>query len=218
MLDLIEMAVHDDFPLSPFNLHIWLNMSIFFFKTKASSFGFVLRWRLGYFFIFYFYFVFSEKRRILTLALYFDEYFLLWLHILMNASYFGFIFWWMFHTLTSYFDEGFIFCLKNEGFTPDFVFWRSFLCLCILMKETLWLPIWTKVSLTSYFDEGFTLWLCISMKVLFLLWKMKASHFEFVFWWRFHFFSEKRRLETHLRILMMLSLTPYFDEGNSLTS
>jgi hypothetical protein len=31
ILDLIKRAMHDDFSLSPFNLHIWLNMFIIIF-------------------------------------------------------------------------------------------------------------------------------------------------------------------------------------------
>jgi hypothetical protein len=150
-------------------LHTWM---------KASHFDFIF-WRMFHFS--------SEKWRLLTLASYFDECFLLWIHILTKAShfdfifwqrfnyfyfflwkmkashlgsyfdecFFGFIFWWRLHTL--YFDEGFIFSLKNEGFTHDFVFWRSFLWFRILTKATLWLRISTKVSLASYFDKGFTL-------------------------------------------------------------
>jgi hypothetical protein len=53
-----------------------------------------------------------------------------WLRILMKASYFGFIFWRRLLTLTLYFDEGLaifsFFSLKNEGFTPSFVFWWMF--------------------------------------------------------------------------------------------
>jgi hypothetical protein len=99
--------------------------------------------------------------------------------------------------LTSYFDEGFVFSLKNEGFARDFVFWRRFLWLHNLMKASyfgfvFW---WRLLTLASYFDKGFTLWLrtvtnvsfflrkrrfhtwlCILMKVSFFLWKMKASH------------------------------------------
>jgi hypothetical protein len=48
MLDLIERVVHDNFSLCPFNLHIWLNMSIFFSK-ESFTLGFVLRRRFGYF-------------------------------------------------------------------------------------------------------------------------------------------------------------------------
>jgi hypothetical protein len=45
---------------------------------------------------------------------------------------------------------------------------------------------------------------------------MNASHFDFIFWWRFHFSSEKWRFRTWLRILTKLSWTSYFDEGFTL--
>jgi hypothetical protein len=121
-----------------------------------------------------------------SLASYFDEGFFgfifwrsfLWLHILMKVSlasyfdesFFGFVFWWMLHTLTSYFNDGLIFSLENGGFTPDFIFWRSFL----------WLHILTNLSLTSYFDEGlfgFVFW----WRLLWVHILMNASHFNFVF-------------------------------------
>jgi hypothetical protein len=120
-----------------------------------------------------------------------------WLRILTKVSlasyfdecFFNFIFWRRLHTLTSYFDDGFIFSLKNEGFTPDFVYWWRFFWLHILMKAShfefvfqwrfhyffsfslknepftpdfvfWWRFIWLRI-----FNEGFTLWLRISMKV-----------------------------------------------------
>jgi hypothetical protein len=177
--------------------------------------------------------------RILTkssLGSYFDEAFFgfifwqsfLWLRILTKVSLalyfdegsFGFLFWWMLHTLTSYCNEGFIFSLKNEGFTLDFVFWWSFLCLRILMK----------LSLTSYFNEGlfgFIFWRrLLSVHIL-----TNASHFDFVFQWRFQFFSKNEgftpdfvlwqaffgfifwRSFLWLCISTKISLASYFDEG-----
>jgi hypothetical protein len=125
-------------------------------------------------------------------------------HILMKSSYFGFVFWWSLsyfslfserwrlHTwlrslmkasLALYFDEGFIFSLKNEGFTT-------------------WLCILTKASLASFFDEGFVFSL-----------KNEGFTLDFIFWWMFCFFFEKWRFHTRLRILTKVSLTSYFDEG-----
>jgi hypothetical protein len=47
MLDLIKRVIHEDFSLSPFNPHIWLNMKVSYLDEGLA--------------IFYFYFVFSEK-------------------------------------------------------------------------------------------------------------------------------------------------------------
>jgi hypothetical protein len=164
----------------------------------------------------------------LHLTSYFDEGFFgfvswwrfLWLCISRKASHFDFIFRWRFHFflwkmkalhLTSYFDEGLF----------GFVFW------------------WRLHTLTSYFDEGFI----FSLKndgftPDFIFWRLwlriltKASHFDFIFRWRFHFFFENEGFTPNfifwwrilwLRILMKVSsflwktkashLTSYFDEG-----
>jgi hypothetical protein len=136
---------------------------------KASHFDFVLWQRFSYFlfflknegftldFVFWWRFLWLHILTKVSLASYFDEGFLLWLHILTKASHFDFVFWWRFR----YF---FIFYLKNEGFTPSFVFW--------------WM--------LHFFYEKWRLhtWLRILMNISFFLWKMKASHFSFVFWWR----------------------------------
>jgi hypothetical protein len=101
---------------------------------------------------------------LLTLALNFGGGFLLWLRILSKASHFDFVFRWRF----SYF----LFSLKNKNITPNFVFWRRFLWLRILMKAH---------TLTSYFDEGF---IFFSEKWRLHTWLRiltKASHFDFVF-------------------------------------
>jgi hypothetical protein len=182
----------------------------------------------------------------LSLPSYFDEVFFdfifrrrsLWLHILTKASlgsYFNehFTLWFRMSTKvlfflwkmkashqTLYFDEAFF----------AFIFWRSFLWLCISMNASLasyfdevffgfvfwwgflWLHILTKLSLTSYLDEGifgFVFW----WRLLWVLILMNASHFDFLLQRRFHFFSEKWRLHTWLRILMKLSLPSYFDEA-----
>jgi hypothetical protein len=131
--------------LSPFNLHIWLNMSIFF-QNQGFSLGFVKD--------FLFLFCFSEKWRLLTFALYFDECFLLWLHILTKISFEKRRLHTWLHiliklSLPSYFNEGLF----------DFEFWG----------RSLWHRTSTMVSLASYFDEGFLLLLRILMKVTFFL-------------------------------------------------
>jgi hypothetical protein len=160
-----------------------------------------------------------------SLASYFGKGFTLWVRISMKVSFF---FWKMKAShLTSYFDEA-IFALafwRRQHF--DFVFWQRFLWLCILSKAShfdfmfwwrscffsekwrlhTWLCILTKVSLGRILTKA-TLWLRISRKVLFFLWKMNASYFYFVFRWR----------SLWLRILTKVSLGLYFDEGNTLTS
>jgi hypothetical protein len=130
-----------------------------------------------------------------SLASYFDE-----------GSHFDFIFWWMFHFflwkmkashLTSYFDEGFTlwlrisstkvllffrFSLKNEAFTPDFVFWWRFVWLRILTKASYFgFIFWRRLlTLAWYFDEGSTLLTSYFDEGLAI----------------FCFFSEKRSLHT----------------------
>jgi hypothetical protein len=141
-------------------LHVWLNMPIFF-KMKVSSLVSYLGEGLA---LFYFVF-FLWKMKASHLTSYFDEGFVfslknegfardfvfwrrfLWLHNLMKASYFGFVFWWRLLTLALYFDKGF----------------------------TLWLRTVTNVSFFLR-KRRFHTWLCILMKVSFFLWKMKASH------------------------------------------
>jgi hypothetical protein len=175
-------------------LHILMKVSLALYFDEGF-FGFIFWWTLhtltssfnkG--------FIFSLKTKASHVTSYFDKAFFgfifwwsfLWLRIstkVFLASYFdkgffGFVFWWTLHTLTSYFNKGFIFCLKNEGCTNDFVFWWSFLCLRILMK----------LSLTSYFDEGLFgfvfwqsfLWLHILTK-LFLTSYCDEGLFGFVF-------------------------------------
>jgi hypothetical protein len=137
----------------------------------------------------------------------------------MKASYFGFVCWWRFHTLTLYFDEGLaIFCFFlwnmkashltsyfDEGFF-GFKFW------------------WRLHTLTSYFNEGFIFSLkkeCFTPNFVFwqrFLWLRiltKASHFDFIFRWRFSYFFiffSKKRLHNWLHVLMKVSLASYFDD------
>jgi hypothetical protein len=169
-------------------LHILMKVSLALYFDEGF-FGFIFWWTLhtltssfnkG--------FIFSLKTKASHVTSYFDKAFFgfifwwsfLWLRISTKVSlasyfdkgFFGFVFWWTLHTLTLYFNKGFIFCLKNEGCTNDFVFWWSFLCLRILMK----------LSLTSYFDEGlfgFVFWQ--SFLWLHILTKL---FFHFVLWWR----------------------------------
>jgi hypothetical protein len=123
--------------------------------------------------------LFFLKMKVSHLTSYFDE------------DFFGFIFWWRLHTLTSYFDEDFIFSLKNKGFTTNFIFWQNLHTLTSYYDKdfifSLKNHISTKVSFFSLKKEGFTtssvfwwrfLWLCISTK---------ATHFDFVFRWKFFF-------------------------------
>jgi hypothetical protein len=58
MLDLIESVMHDNFSLSPFNLHICLNMSIIIFSKRRLHPWFRTWTKVWlYFFIFILFFI-----------------------------------------------------------------------------------------------------------------------------------------------------------------
>jgi hypothetical protein len=178
----------------------------FFFKTKASPLVSYLDEGLA---ISLFFILFSLENEgfllwlcILMKASYFG--FVFWWMLLTLASYFGFIFWWLLHTLTSYFDEGFVFLSEKRGLHT-------------------WLRILTKLSLPLYFDEGNTLTSYLD-----------EGFFDFVFWWRLHtltlYFDEgfifalkNEGFTLWVRILMKVSFflwktkawnpSSYFDEA-----
>jgi hypothetical protein len=141
-----------------------------------------------------------------------------------DEGFFGFVFWWRLTLWLHILMKVSFFSLKNEGFTPDFVFWQrlhtltsyffdeGFVIFWVFSKKRsihTWLRILMKVCLASYFDESFLLWLHILTEASYfgLVFWWRLYTFDFLFWWRFSYFL------FFLWKTKPSHLTLYFDEG-----